>query len=104
VPVLTELLKNKEAEIRSDAAQALGELGSAAKEAVPALIESLQDRDFSVCRNAAWALGNIGPEAKGAAPALMQIWNGKMEDLIPCAAGKALKKIDPQAAEAAGVK
>src|SRR5207249_1164290 len=87
VPALMDALKNKEgtnkpkkgdkkapkpadrtAFLRAKAAQALGEIGAPAKDAVPALIDAL--KDASIRADAATALGNIGPDAKSAVSAL----------------------------------
>ena len=41
--MLTELLKDKERSVRQAAADALGEIGPAAKMAIPALVRLLRD-------------------------------------------------------------
>ena len=52
-------------------------------------------------------LGNLGPAAKGAVPDLLRVWEKSTK--IPGRPGAtkaladALKKIDPQAAEKAGI-
>ncbi len=70
VPSLVATLKDdKEAQVRSWAADALGTIG--AKEAVPQLRVALkEDKEVQVRRNAAWALRNIGVEAQEAVPDL----------------------------------
>jgi HEAT repeat protein len=60
VPFLLNVLKDRDAEQRQTAAQALGKIGRA--EAVPALLESLGDEDPRVRRQAVWALGAIGEQ------------------------------------------
>ena len=74
---LREMLKDKDPNIRRNAAQALGNVGPEAKAAVPALTETLKDKDDFVCQCAAYALGNIGPEAKAAVPALTEATQSK---------------------------
>ncbi len=58
--VLIQLLKDKNAEVRANAAKALGDLND--KRAVPGLIDALKDRHVIVRRSAAYALSNIGDE------------------------------------------
>ncbi len=60
---LIAALKDEDKEVRGRAANALGQIGPAAKEAVPALIAALKDEDRLVRLHAAWALGQIGPAA-----------------------------------------
>jgi HEAT repeat protein len=66
--VLTE---SRDARRRARAAEALGELGPGAKDAVPALIAALDDDSPLVRIMAADALGRVGPEAKAAVPRLV---------------------------------
>jgi hypothetical protein len=56
--------------LRTDAFQALSEMGPANRDAVPELIQGLQANNFLVQAAAARALGRIGPNAKAAIPAL----------------------------------
>ena len=69
VPVLIELLRDPESEVRMYAAQSLGGLGRSAAGAETALTEALQDEEFGgfgfrVCDKAAWALKRVrGEEA-----------------------------------------
>lgn len=56
--------------LRTDAFQALAEMGPANRDAVPELIRGLQANNFLVQAAAARALGRIGPDAKSAIPAL----------------------------------
>src|SRR5262245_39052081 len=59
-----KLLKSPKAEVRGEAARALGQIGPKAKSAVPALIDALKDKNEGVRNDAAVALGAIGPEAR----------------------------------------
>ncbi len=61
---LIQKLKNETPKVRSDAAVALGKLGSFAKEAVPALTETLKDSDSQVSDNAYKALRIIDRDEK----------------------------------------
>ena len=57
--------------VRYASAQAMGQIGPDAREAVPALIEALMDTVADVRYWSALALGRIGPEAKAAVPTLI---------------------------------
>ena len=56
-------LKDKNANVRLRAADALRRMGQAAKDAVPALIRALRDKELKVSFDATRALGQIGPVA-----------------------------------------
>jgi HEAT repeat protein len=58
--------------VRAWSAQAIGDIGPGAAEAVPALIALLRNQDVGSRNNAAIALRGIGPEAKSALPALRE--------------------------------
>lgn len=115
IPRLIETLKADSPIYARFAAEALGELGSNAVEAVPALIEALSyelaDRGESsgypfthsgrsgVRGTAAWALGEIGPAAKDAIPRLIEMlddkaWDERLNVII------ALGKFGPMAEQA----
>jgi HEAT repeat protein len=72
IPVLMDLLRDSDREVRRWAANALRCIGPAAERAVPALVEALRDRDAAVAEAAAAALGEIGPRALPAIPALIE--------------------------------
>ena len=57
-PILLQELTNSQAEMRYEAARAVGELG--APEHVPALIPLLTDTDIEVRQAVVWALGQLG--------------------------------------------
>ena len=68
---LAKLLKDKDPDVRRNAAEQLKEMGKQAKPAMNALIQALKDdKDLFVRRFAAKALGAIGIDAKVAVPAL----------------------------------
>ncbi len=76
VPVLVEILNGPDTAMRVCAAEALGEIGPAAKAAVPRLIQAVErpeeTMDGSTLRDhAIRTLGKIGPEARAAVPTLM---------------------------------
>lgn len=75
IPALKESLNSPDRLIRVFVAEALGELGSASKDAVPALIRALKDDDQQVRENAAESLGKIGLEGEKSIPALIDVLN-----------------------------
>jgi HEAT repeat protein len=83
-------------------------MGEHAKVALPDVIKALDDPYGPVAGAAADVLGNMGPTAKGAGPDLLRVWEKSRK--IPGRPGAtkalaaALKKIDPEAAEKAGIK
>ena len=83
-------------------------MGEHAKVALPDVIKALDDGYGPVAGAAAEVLGNMGPAAKGAVPDLLRVWEKSQK--IPGRPGAtkaladALKKIDPEAAEKAGIK
>jgi HEAT repeat protein len=87
---LLDKLKDKDATVRRNAADALGQAGD--KAAVPALTKALGDDDFFVRRFAAQALGKIGPDAKDAVPMLAKLVKDEHKEVAEAAAD-ALGKI-----------
>lgn len=83
-------------------------MGEHAKVAMPEVIKALDDPYGGVAKAAAEVLGNLGPAAKDAVPDLLRVWEKSRK--IPGRPGAtkaladALKKIDPEAAENAGIK
>jgi HEAT repeat protein len=76
---LVKQLKDKDADKRREAAEALGKAGKEAKDAVPSLIAALKDSDLFVRLFAATSLGQIGEDAKTVIPALAQSLNNPRE-------------------------
>jgi len=70
LPLLVEALRDDEPRVRARVALALGQMGSAAREAVAALGELLNDADPRVRAGAATALGKIGLDARTTIPEL----------------------------------
>jgi HEAT repeat protein len=102
VPRLIAALKGVDVEGRRKAAEALGLLGWAAKDAVPALVAALKDDDTRVRAAAARAIGRIGPAAKDAVPALVAAL--KEDDAgVRSAAAESLGWIGPAAKDAVPV-
>ena len=92
-------LRSRRANIRIEAASALGDIGPAAASAVPALSNALEDEEWIVRSAAAMSLGGIGPPAKSAVSALTNALEDEDEDVREEAAS-ALGKIGPAAAAA----
>jgi tRNA A-37 threonylcarbamoyl transferase component Bud32 len=76
---------------------AVGEMGSAAREAIPALIEALEDEDVAIRWDAAKALGKMGPAAAGAVPALAAVIHQQSDAIVRQYAVAALGRIGPPA-------
>jgi len=82
-------------------------MGEHARVALPDVIKALDDGYGPVAGAAAEVLGNMGPAAKVAVPDLLRVWEKSTK--IPGRPGAtkaladALKKIDPEAAEKAGI-
>lgn len=63
LPRMLAALKNPDAQVRVNAANALGVMGQDAKPAIPDLIKTLKDQNKDVRERAAQALVQMGPEA-----------------------------------------
>jgi HEAT repeat protein len=72
LPQLVEVIKDKDAESRVLAAQALGAMGPVARGAIPMLSGAVADRNTEVRKQAIDALRAIGPDFKWAVPALLE--------------------------------
>jgi len=92
LPQLMAGLAHEDAALRQMAAEVIGTLGPAAKEAVPALAKGLLDEGQWVPETCAIALGNIGPAAKAALPDLEKA-AGSDDERLAAAAKDALVKI-----------
>jgi hypothetical protein len=78
-------LKDPAASVRYAAAEALGAIGPAAKDAVPALIEALKDPKIEVLCAMVVALALTRPEAKDAVRALREaLEDFDPDDVCPC--------------------
>jgi HEAT repeat protein len=94
-PALVAALSGDEsADVRANAAAALGGFRTGIRVAILPLIKALKDRDPGVRHSAVLALGGIGPEARAAIPALIAILN---EPFVPAPA------VPPPAAASPGV-
>ncbi|MEN6449155.1 MAG: HEAT repeat domain-containing protein [Thermoguttaceae bacterium] len=96
VPILTELLRDKNRRIRLSAASALADIDPKAEVTMPVLVELLADGDQGVRSCAAEATGKFGPMARTATPALIGLLTDRDAD-VRCSAAGALGKIGPEA-------
>jgi HEAT repeat protein len=86
---LIKELQDEDLSVRSSAAEALGDIGKDAKDAVPVLVQTLRDQYGSVRTSAANALGKIGEGGIDVVPALIpllkdQEWIGEnAKDVVP---------------------
>jgi HEAT repeat protein len=97
VPRLIKALENDD--MQSLAVEVLRRLGPQAKDAVPALVLELKDPDPEYRREVEFALAAIGPAAKTAVPALVEHMTSD-EPRVRYTACYALGKIGPDAADA----
>jgi HEAT repeat protein len=75
LPILLVALKDDR--LRAGAAGALGAIGRPARDAVPTLCKMLEDPDMEARRTAATALGRIGPQTPEVIPALAKTLRDK---------------------------
>ena len=78
---LVAALGDSDSDVRGWAAQAIGEIGADAAEAVPALVSLLRNGDEGSRNSACIALRKIGPAAKGALPALRDALSDPSSDV-----------------------
>jgi HEAT repeat protein len=71
VPVVLELMKERDVNVRAHAIGVLTRIGPTAKAAIPALVKALDDDSF-VAHEAMRALGSMGSDAKPAVAPLLQ--------------------------------
>jgi HEAT repeat protein len=103
ITVLNKALRRRgteaaDAPTRTQAAKALGNIGTRSAAVVPELLRLLtEDADSAVRTEAARALGRIGVEAKAAGGALAAVLaDHDGEDGLRCEAARALARVDPQ--------
>jgi HEAT repeat protein len=98
---MTELLKHKDAEVRGQAAHALGKIGPEARTALKPLTEALQDKNAHVRRAAVEALGAFGADAKDSEPDLEKAVQKDSDKEVRRAAIDALGNLGAEAKAAA---
>jgi len=102
VPALVQSLKDPDTFVRANAAITLGFLGHESGTVVPALVQALQDSEGRVGRSAAKALGRMRADAQPAIPNLLQAAQSA-DPQMRTVAIDALRQIDPQALQKAGL-
>jgi HEAT repeat protein len=100
LPALVEALHDRLAEVRRGAAEAIGDLGSAAKSAVGALTAAQYDPDPGVLVQVARALWRVDRRDRIAVPLLVGVL-GQGDEVLRWQAAEALGEIGPAAADAA---
>ncbi len=98
---LTQALSGPDASQRIRAAQQLGEMGAAARDAVPQLVKTFADGDLAVAHEAIQAVGHIGPAASEAVPALTRLITAQASPILRHSAIDALRRIGAAARPAA---
>src|SRR5262249_6833255 len=93
VPVLVELLNDKDRDIRLLAVRCLGLLRGEAKPAVPGLTKALKDKNVSIRRDVALVLGNMGADAHEAVPQLICSLDDDGEAVVRECAARAIWNI-----------
>src|SRR5262249_34279821 len=93
IPILIDVIKDKDGNVRPIAISNLARFGAKAKGAVPNLIEALKDAQPYTRWMSAYALGQIGADAKDAVPALREALKDK-DPNVRQYAGMALKRIE----------
>lgn len=92
-PALVAALQDKDSNVRGWSAQAIGDIGPDATEAVPDLIALLTNSDEGLRNSACIALRGIGPAAKQALPTLRKSLSDPSKDVRRFAA-LAIKSIE----------
>lgn len=103
IEYIIKALEYEDTYVRDSAAEALGEIGPEAKDAIPTIIDLLQDGRVYVRESAANALGEIGPYANEAVPALITAL-GDEDSWVRVYAAEALGKIGVKEAVPALIK
>ena len=104
VPSLLRWATSADWQLRWGAIFALGRIRAEQDRVLPVLINALHDPSSTVQASAVGALKDFGPDAKIAVPALVQFLNASHDDVNKFNTANALKAIDPEAADEAGVK
>jgi HEAT repeat protein len=105
LPVLLEGMNDQDEFVKKMSMNAFGPMGRHAVPAVPALIAEAANRESQTREVAIHVLGELGPAAKEAVPVLLEAYREEWGDAYShYFTGQALKRIDPNAAAAAGVR
>jgi HEAT repeat protein len=99
LPALVEALRDGLPEVRRGAAEAIGELGSRARDSIGALIQAQYDPDAGVLVQVARSLWRVDRRDRIAVPILTRVL-GDADEVIRWQAADALAEIGPAAADA----
>jgi HEAT repeat protein len=103
LPMLEQVMDSEVGGVRLEAARAVWKVGGRPEKAVAALVDCLKDPTYAGLRSrAAGNLGAIGADAKAAAEVLREALKDR-DQYVRFAAAEALRKIDPDAADKAGI-
>jgi HEAT repeat protein len=104
LPPMLKAMQRTDSKLRASIAEVLGEFGTEGGGVVPVLCDALMDKNRYVRSKAIDSLGKIGTPARQAVPALLRLAGDAKEEWEREEAAQALKRIDPKAAEKAGIK
>ncbi len=90
----TTLQKDRDAQVRKAAAEALGNIGAEPEAVVPLLIDALKDKNRELKMGAMTALSQYGSDAKEAIPSLREISDEKTDKALSKMAMVAIKSIN----------
>jgi HEAT repeat protein len=102
-PALLQLLAGQDPSVCGEAASALVQVGADPTVLIPALIARLSGNDSAGRSAVIEALAEFGPEAKAASPMLVKLLDDHSSKDLMVAVRTALRKIDPEAADKAGL-
>jgi HEAT repeat protein len=104
-PALVQSLQDPDATVRRQASVALSAMGAKAKGWSKELVELLKSPNADERQLAAFVLGNVGGPGPAAnvVQALIQAAKRDPSEFVRKSAAEAVKKLDPQAAEKAGI-
>jgi len=103
VPALMTCLNDPDAGVRLSAASGLGQIHQNSEQVIQILIKQAEGRDANTRWAAVESLGQFGAQAKPAVPILVGFLNDS-DEMMRLMATNALRNIDPEAAEKAGVR
>lgn len=91
IPAITNMLTDKDFDVKREACWALEKIGAPAKGSVPSLIKAMANKSQYIRQFSADALGAIGPSAQSAIPVLKQALS---DEVVRRNARAAIKKIE----------
>ena len=104
MPAFLKVLQGQDDPVRGPAIKALVELQANPDVLIPLLLQCLSQPQGGSRDEAADALAEFGQRSKAAVPILIKLLDDRSDKELMQAVRRALKKIDPEAAAAAGLK